>query len=83
MALHSQEHKSFNIKISTPERAILECLYLTPKLIDLVECYHLMEGLSNLRPNLVQELLETCRSIKVKRLFCIWPTKQATSGLNL
>ena len=29
----------------------------------------LMEGLATLRPALVQELLESCRSVKVKRLF--------------
>ncbi len=29
----------------------------------------MMEGLNNLRPNLVQQLLEACQSVKVKRLF--------------
>jgi hypothetical protein len=28
-----------------------------------------MEGLATLRPKLVQQLLEACRSVKVKRLF--------------
>jgi hypothetical protein len=28
-----------------------------------------MEGLNTLRPDLVQELLEKCSSVKVKRLF--------------
>ncbi len=51
------------------ERAILECLYLAPKRQDLVECYQVMEGLVNLRPKVVQGLLEDCASIKVKRLF--------------
>ena len=51
------------------ERAILECLYLAPKRQDLMECYLVMEGLVNLRPKVVQTLLEACRSIKVKRLF--------------
>ena len=45
------------------------CLYLTPKKQELVECYEIMEGLNNLRPKQVQELLEACTSIKVKRLF--------------
>jgi len=54
---------------SEPERAVLECLHLVPKKQDLVECYHLLEGLVNLRPKLVQKLLEECTSIKVKRLF--------------
>ncbi len=54
---------------SVSERAILECLYLAPKRQDLVECYQVMEGLVNLRPNVAQGLLESCSSIKVKRLF--------------
>lgn len=54
---------------SDSERAILECLYLSPKRQDLVECYQVMEGLVNLRPKIVQGLLEACTSIKVKRLF--------------
>lgn len=61
--------KNFTIKISSPARAIMECLYLAPKELSLMECYELMEGLNNLRPNLVQELLEQCNSVKVKRLF--------------
>jgi len=48
---------------------MLECFYLAPKNQDLQECYELMEGLNNLRPQPVQQLLEVCTSIKVKRLF--------------
>ncbi|MWV54979.1 type IV toxin-antitoxin system AbiEi family antitoxin [Chlorobium phaeovibrioides] len=59
----------FSILVSSPERAMLECLYLAPKAFDLVECYQLMEMLTTLRPKIVQELLEQCRSIRVKRLF--------------
>jgi hypothetical protein len=61
--------KEFKIKISSLERAILECLYLAPDKVDLVECYQIMEGLTTLRPALLQELLEGCASIKVTRLF--------------
>ena len=63
------ELKTFSIKVSSAARALLECLFLAPKNQELVECYQLMEGLNNLRPNLVQKLLENCTSIKVKRLF--------------
>ncbi len=63
------ERKNFSVKVSSPARAILECLYLAPKHQELFECYELMEGLNNLRPKSVQELLENCSSIKVKRLF--------------
>jgi hypothetical protein len=63
------EKNQILIKVSTPERAIMECLYLAPQNIDLVECYHLFEGLVNLKPKLLNELLSGCNSIKVKRLF--------------
>jgi len=57
------------LQVSSSERAVLECLYLTPSKFDMQECFQIFEGLSNLRPELLQELLEKCRSIKVKRLF--------------
>lgn len=60
---------AFSIKISGPERAMLECLHLAPDTVDLVECYQVMEGLTTLRPKLLQPLLEQCNSVKVKRLF--------------
>ncbi|WP_299108410.1 type IV toxin-antitoxin system AbiEi family antitoxin [uncultured Winogradskyella sp.] len=63
------EINGFSIKVSGAARAIMECLYLAPKKQDLKECYELMEGLNNLRPNQVQPLLEACKSVKVKRLF--------------
>ena len=59
----------FSIKVASPARAIMECLYLAPEKFDLVECYELMENLNDLRPTQVQDLLEACTSIKVKRLF--------------
>jgi len=63
------EHKGFKVKISSPARAIMECLYLAPKSQPLLEVFELMEGLNNLRPTSVQNLLENCTSVKVKRLF--------------
>ena len=62
-------HKSFKVNISSPARALMECLYLAPKSQSLVEAHELMECLNNLHPATVQELLEACTSIKVKRLF--------------
>lgn len=58
-----------NMKISSSGRAMMECLALCPNEFSLTEAYELMEGLSTLRPKQVQELLEECKSIKVKRLF--------------
>lgn len=63
------EQNQIVIDVSSPERAIMECLYLAPQKLDLVECYHVFEGLVNLKPNTVNELLKSCHSFKVKRLF--------------
>lgn len=57
------------MNISCPTRAMLECLALAPNEFSLNEALELMEGLTTLRPKQVQELLENCKSIKVKRLF--------------
>jgi hypothetical protein len=47
----------------------MECLHLAPQNTDLVEIFQIFEGLVNLKPGLVTELLSNCNSIKVKRLF--------------
>jgi len=69
LGLTELELRAFSIKVSGAARALLECLYLAPEKQDLMECYELIEGMNNLRPDQVQMLLEECRSIKVKRLF--------------
>lgn len=58
-----------NLKLSSPEKAAMELLYLYPQHQSFDEITNLIENLSQLRPNVVQELLENCNSIKVKRLF--------------
>ncbi|MFA6301768.1 MAG: type IV toxin-antitoxin system AbiEi family antitoxin domain-containing protein [Legionella sp.] len=58
-----------NLTLSSPERAAMELLYLYPKHQSFDEITYLIENLSQLRPKLVQTLLENCNSIKVKRLF--------------
>ncbi len=76
----------FPLTISTVERAFLECLYQTPDKMDLIEAYHIMSGLINMRPRLLNQLLDQCRSIKVKRLFLYIAEKanhQWFSHLNL
>ena len=61
--------KQFQITVSSSERAILESLYLTPEKLDIMEVFQIMSGLVNLRPGILQKLLDRCSSIKVKRLF--------------
>lgn len=59
----------FSIQISSPERAAMEMLYHVPDKQGFDEAMKIMELLLSLRPELVQKLLESCASIKVKRLF--------------
>jgi len=69
LGLRSHPEKDFSIQISGPERAFLEMLYLAPKNQDLQECYYVLENLIDLRPSVLQDLLEKVTSVKVKRLF--------------
>lgn len=57
------------LRLSAPERAILEALEDVPLRQSFDEARLLMGGLTTLRPMLVQELLGACRSVKAKRLF--------------
>ncbi len=75
LGLVEEKERDFTFKVSSAERAILECLYLASESFDLVECYQIMESLNNLRPKLVQQLLEACSSIKAKRLFLFMAEK--------
>jgi Protein of unknwon function (DUF2893). len=67
-----REHDAgaFGVTISAPERAALEFLHqLTPDTAAYEHASLVFEGLGTLRPDVVQQLLESCTSIKVKRLF--------------
>jgi hypothetical protein len=74
-ALSEYSHKEFSVTISSPERAALEILYYIPSKQGFDEAFKIFEGLLGLRPNLVQELLEQCKSVKVKRLFLFMADK--------
>jgi hypothetical protein len=81
----------WSLRASSPERAILEMLNELPK----NESFHivdkLFEGLSNLRPDLLEDLLHECTSIKVKRYFFVfvdrhkheWSKYISTTDINL
>lgn len=82
---------AFSIRISTPERAMMEVLHLVPTEETYDEAKLLMEGLTTLRPALVHSLLEQCNSFKVKRLFLVlaeicghrWMRRIRSSKLDL
>jgi len=67
--LSTHEMGAFNVLVSAPERAMLEFLSLVPQVESFEEAKLLMEGLTTLRPKMLQQLLTCCSSIKVKRLF--------------
>lgn len=69
--LTSKEIGSYSVSIASPERAMMEVFYLAPHQESYEEAKLLMEGLTTLRPRLVQTLLERCNSVKVKRLFMV------------
>lgn len=72
----------FDVMISSPERAFLESLDLAPKYYNLTDLYQVMEMLNGLRTNLLQQLLEESKSIKVKRLFLYMAEKANHSWLE-
>lgn len=62
--------RDWQLRISAPERAIMEVLYeVRDDRHSFTHALELFEGLTSLRPKLVNTLLQHCRSIKVKRLF--------------
>ena len=68
--------------VSGAARAMMECLYLVPKHQSLMECHEIMAGLNNLRPTQVQQLLEQCKSVKVKRLFLYLAERSGHEWVN-
>ena len=82
LGLTKHQHEAFQLSISSASRAMMECLYLVPKKQELLECYEIMEGLNNLRPDSTQRLLEQCNSVKVKRLFLYMAEKAGHDWLN-
>lgn len=55
------------LKISSPERALLEMLYVSD--ISTKEAYQIFESMTVIKPNLLNDLLIECKSVKIKRLF--------------
>lgn len=82
LGLSSKTVGDVAITVSSPERAILEVLSLAPDKITLTHANELMELLDRLRGDVVQTLLESCTSIKVKRLFLYLAEKHRLSCFN-
>jgi hypothetical protein len=72
-----------NILASAPEQAFLECLLLSPRHYTFMDLYYIMEQLTTFRPEIVQGLLETTNSLKIKRLFLFMAEKAGHYWFNL
>jgi hypothetical protein len=70
------------IRLSFPERAILEMLAELPRRESFELVDKVFEGLVSLRPSLLQELLETCSNVKVKRYFMVFAERHNHSWLS-
>lgn len=76
------QQTSFNLDYphlpaSVPEQAFLECLLLAPKQYTYMDLYYIMEQLTTLRPDIMQDLLENTDNLKVKRMFLYMAEKAA------
>ena len=70
------------IGYSSKERAVLELLDELPDRESFHQVDPLMEGLSDLSPSRMQHVLETCRSVKVKRLFFFFADRHSHAWLS-
>lgn len=77
---HSQGE--FSLRISNPARAIVEYLYMACKNNVYDEAYYLMENLNFTAPSPFQEVLETCTSIKIKRMLLCLAKKTGAAWLK-
>ncbi len=62
----------WQLRMSTPERAIMEAMDELPDHASFHNLDMVFEGLTTLRPKMLSELLAGCKRIKVKRLFFIF-----------
>ncbi len=64
-------YRQFALKISTPERAVLELIHQSAGEMLFSGVADVMNGLTTLSPRRLQKLLEACNSIRVKRVFFV------------
>ncbi len=70
------------VRVSTPERAILEALDELPRSASFSNLDCIFEGLARLRPEMLMTLLGLCRSVKVRRLFFVYADRHAHHWLK-
>lgn len=67
--LIAHKERDYEVLMSDPIRAMLECCYLVPTQFDFVEAVQVMEGLRTLSPQRVQQCLQASSSVKANRIF--------------
>ncbi|MBY3178725.1 hypothetical protein HFO41_31850 [Rhizobium leguminosarum] len=74
--------QNWTIRASTPERAILEALDELPDNESFHNIDTIFEGLTNLRPRRITELLADCTKVQVKRLFFVFADRHEHAWLK-
>lgn len=74
--------RDWQLLVSTPEQAFMECLLLAPLHYNYQDLYYIMEQLTTLRPEMAQALLHSTNNYRVKRLFLYMAEKARHYWLN-
>ena len=77
LGLEERKFTTYSILLSSPERAVIECLDGLPNRLSVPHAILLVEKLRTLRPSMLQQLLEQCTSVKAKRLFLCFAETQS------
>ena len=71
------------LRVSSPERAILEAIDDLPNGASFEHLDRIFEGLNGLRPKRLMTLLLACRSVKVRRLFFVFADRHGHNWRKL
>lgn len=82
IGLEEKEIAGIKLKISSPERALLEMLQNVPEQNSSQEAYQIFELMTVMKPELLNKLLQVCQSVKVKRLFMYFASKTSYPWVN-
>ena len=80
IGIEERNWNGLKVKISGTERALLEMLYAES--VTTTEAFQIMELVTVLKSSLMNELLEQCKSIKVKRLFLFLASQTGYAWYN-
>lgn len=71
-----------DLMVSIPEQAFLECLLLVPQQYSYMDLFYIIKQMTMLHPEKLQLLLETTKSLKVKRMFLYMAEKAGHNWQN-